>query len=151
MRDWERDFPFPRAKDMKALTCAIVLVDQPMTKYMTRIPSDMTKNINEMKLPRATMFGEVKTVMILPSNRACPGLIAAASDIVVSKCNGSAMAYSLGLDLGSLSQSRPLTSSDARGYCDREPKPDIGRRSQKLPNTVDNAILLVQVVVFPVP
>lgn len=90
MRDWERDFP-SRAKDMEALTCAIVLVDQPMTKYMTRMPSDMTKNINEMKLPRATMFGEVKMLMILPSKRACPGLMAAASDIVVSKCNGSAI------------------------------------------------------------
>lgn len=74
---------------MEALTCAIVLVDQPMTKYMTRMPSDMTKNIKEMKLPRVTTFDEVKTLMILPSKRACPGLTAAVSDIVVSKCNGS--------------------------------------------------------------
>lgn len=76
---------------MEALTCAIVLVDQPMTKYMTRMPSDMMKNINEMKLPRATMFGEVKMLMIFPSKRACPGLMAATSDIVVSKCNSSAI------------------------------------------------------------
>lgn len=69
----------------------MVLVDQPMTKYMTRMPSDMTKNISEMKLPRATMSGEVKTLMMLPSKRACPGLTAAASDIMVSKCNGSAL------------------------------------------------------------
>lgn len=50
MRDWERDFP-SRTEDTEALTCAIVLVDQPITKYMTRMPSDITKNINEMKLP----------------------------------------------------------------------------------------------------
>lgn len=49
---------------VEALTCAIVLVDQPMQKYTTRMPSDMTKNINEMKLPRETKFGELKTVMI---------------------------------------------------------------------------------------
>ena len=67
------------------LTCAIVFDDQPMKKYMTRIPSDMTKNINEMKLPRATILGDVKTLMTLPSKRACPGLTAAARDIMVSK------------------------------------------------------------------
>ena len=61
------------------------MVDQPIMKYMTRIPSDMTKNISAMKLPRATMLGEVKTLKILPSKRACPGLTAAAHDIVVSK------------------------------------------------------------------
>lgn len=38
----------------------------------------MTKNINEMKLPRATVSGEVNTLIMLPSKRACPGLTAAA-------------------------------------------------------------------------
>lgn len=76
---------------MEALTCAIVLVDQPMTKYMSRMPRDITKNINEIKLPRATMSSDVKTLMILPSKRACPGLTAAANILVVSKCNYNAM------------------------------------------------------------
>lgn len=88
MRDWERDFP-SRTEDMEALTCAIVLVDQPITKYMTRMPSDITKNINEMKLPRVTTLEEVKTLIILPSKSACPGLMTAVSDMVVSRCNGS--------------------------------------------------------------
>lgn len=74
-------------RDMDTLTCAMVLVDQPMMKYMTRMPSDMMKNIKEMKLPRATMFGEVKTLITLPSKRACPGLTAAVIDDMVSKCD----------------------------------------------------------------
>ena len=73
-----------------------------MIKYTTRIPSDMMKNINEMKFPRATKSGEVKTLMILPSKIACPGLTAAGSDRVVSKCSGRALLFSAELESGVL-------------------------------------------------
>ena len=55
------------------LACAIVFVAQPMTKYTSRIPRDMTKNMSAMKLPRSTMSGLEKTSRTLPRRRAWPG------------------------------------------------------------------------------
>jgi hypothetical protein len=57
----------------------MTFVVHPRKKKTTARPSDMTKNMSDMKLPRSRMSGAVKTFKTLPIKTVWPGYMPAAN------------------------------------------------------------------------
>lgn len=115
-----------------------MLVAQPMMPKVTRRPSDMTKNMREMKLPLDCISSAVKMSMMSPRRRACPGYTPALSHARSA------------LEFQRRVETRP-TANDARKNSEDEPLVKLRHVRCNVENRSNDACPRVQSIVLAIP